>query len=680
MNARGFMLLSAVSALALAGVGAGSYFWSVGHVRRWSGRQDLGFVSCTHCHLNDVSQMAWSQPRPKHPAPAGLAVSPDGTRLYIAMDTLDEVLEVDTATQAVSRRTAVAGGPFGLALDAAGARLFVACRHHDQVAQLDTHELKETARVEVGLAPVALAFAPTKEGERLIVANSGSSDASVLSVSPLQELARPATGREPFGVTASPDGKLAFVVCRLAEPEKPVPGKGTAPGVMFIVPQGPSLAHIFDPPASELTILNPANGRVFRRSRLDSAHLSEDAAAVPGRGWVLAPLVKVRNLVPITQVASGWVMSSGLAVSDLKGNVTQVPLDEANDYFADPAGLAVDAAGRRAYVASAGGDVVSVVDLDRLAGWLAQADEPTRREAIRDLSLAAEYVIARIPTGRNPRHLALSPDGRQLFVSVRLEDQVLVVDTTELKVTGRVVLGDGGNSDPVRRGERVFTKAAHTFQRQFSCRSCHPDGHVDGLAYDFDGDGIGDNLLDNRTLNGIDATGPFKWNGKNASLQVQCGPRFARVLMRTDPIPPDDLEDLVTFLKSQPPVRTVHHSRQGKPLTTAEERGRQLFFATRQTDGTPIPRERQCQTCHRPPLFTNRLPSGVGTKGPRDVTEMFDTPHLLGIAASAPYLHDGRARTLEELWTTYQTNDLHGVSSYWNKHQLNDLIEYLRTL
>ena len=60
--------------------------------------------------------------------------------------------------------------------------------------------------------------------------------------------------------------------------------------------------------------------------------------------------------------------------------------------------------------------------------------------------------------------------------------------------------------------------------------------------------------------------------------------------------------------------------------------------------------------------------------------EMFDTPHLLGIAASAPYLHDGRARTLEELWTTYQTNDLHGVSSYWNKHQLNDLIEYLRTL
>jgi cytochrome c peroxidase len=296
------------------------------------------------------------------------------------------------------------------------------------------------------------------------------------------------------------------------------------------------------------------------------------------------------------------------------------------------------------------------------------------------LSLAEEYVVARLPTGRNPRHLALSPDGRRLYVSVRLEDQVWAVDTERFEVSARLVLSDGGARDPIRRGERVFTKAAHTFQSQFSCRSCHPDGHVDGLAYDFDGDGIGDNLLDNRTLQGIDRTAPFKWNGKNPSLQVQCGPRFARVLMRTDPIPPGDLEDLVTFLKSQPPARTRHFTELGKPLSPAAERGRQLFFATHQPDGTPIPIERQCQTCHRPPLFTNRLKSAVGTRGPRDVTDEFDTPHLLGIAASPPYLHDGRARTLEELWTTYQTNDLHGVSSYWSKHQLNDLIEYLKTL
>jgi hypothetical protein len=32
------------------------------------------------------------------------------------------------------------------------------------------------------------------------------------------------------------------------------------------------------------------------------------------------------------------------------------------------------------------------------------------------------------------------------------------------------------------------------------------------------------------------------------------------------------------------------------------------------------------------------------------------------------------------MWTLYQTNDLHGVSSYMSKQQLNDLVEFLKTL
>ena len=318
------------------------------------------------------------------------------------------------------------------------------------------------------------------------------------------------------------------------------------------------------------------------------------------------------------------------------------------------------------------------MDLERLAAWLDKAEPDVRRGAAEDLSLAPEYVVTRLSTGRNPRQLGLTPDGRTLLVSERLQDSVLEIDTQTLRPLGRIILGDGGMSDPIRRGERVFTRAAHTFQSEFSCRSCHPDGHVDGLSYDFDGDGIGDNLLDNRSLQGVAGTAPFKWNGKNPSLQVQCGPRFARVLMRTDPIPPAELNDLSVFLESQPPPRWQR--KRNRPLTPAEERGKEIFFATKTSQGKIIPRERRCATCHRPPLFTNRLMSSVGTKGPRDTTELFDTPHLLGIAQTAPYLHDGRAKTLEELWTVYQTNDLHGISSYMNKHQLNDLVADLKTL
>ena len=195
---------------------------------------------------------------------------------------------------------------------------------------------------------------------------------------------------------------------------------------------------------------------------------------------------------------------------------------------------------------------------------------------------------------------------------------------------------------------------------------------MDGLSYDFDTSGIGDNLLDNRSLLGVAGTEPFKWNGKNPSLEVQCGPRFARVLMRTDPIPAKELLDLTTFIKSLPPA-TDNRSKTGR-LTPSQERGRAIFFATKTPDGREIPHERRCSTCHRPPLYTVRLSFEVGTGG------AFDTPHLLGVATTAPYLHDGRALSLEELWTTYNTNDLHGVSSYMNKIQLNDLVNFLKTL
>jgi len=425
-------------------------------------------------------------------------------------------------------------------------------------------------------------------------------------------------------------------------------------------------------------VLDLARLRVLARPELESAHLSESVAPVPGRDWVLAPLVRVRNLVPITQVARGWVMSGGIALWRAgEGSVVQLPTDEANRYFADPSALVVDAAGRRAYLLSAGTDAVTVIDLDRVQAWLESADPATRRRAIHNLELSPEYVLARIPTGRNPRHAVLSPDGTTLYVAEYLDDSILRVDTAGLRPEGRIRLGDGGRDDPIRRGEALFTWAGQTFQGQFSCRSCHPDGHVDGLNYDFDGDGIGDNLLDNRSLQGLAGTWPYKWNGKNPSLAVQCGPRFAKVLMRTDPFAGPQLEDLTAYIESLPPARTRHAD--DTEWTEAQERGRLLFFATHTSAGKPIPVDRRCSTCHRPPLYTNRMPTHVGTQS-RNSFPFVDTPHLLGIGASAPYLHDGRARSLEELWTLYQTNDLHGVSSYMSKQQLNDLVEFLRTL
>ncbi len=626
------------------------------HMQRMSGLADVSNVSCHHCHGITLDQMPWNKPRPRHPTPEGMAISRDGRILYVALADLDQVIQIDTERRVVTRRASVSGKPIGLSLDPTGRRLYLACRDSDTVTALDTATLSVTGTANVGIAPVAVVFCGIPGGGRLVVANSGSDDVSILDAASMEEVSRLRTGREPYGLTSEPGGHRVFVASRLAEMPRPD-----------------------EAPSSELTVIDAARTRVVQRFALESAHLSESVAVVTNRGWVIAPVVRVRNLVPITQVARGWVMSGGLAVTGMGDEAAiQIPLDEANAYYADPAGVAVHPNGTRAYVASGGGDVVTVIDLDRLAQWLAGTDATQRRRAIQNLELSSEYVVTRVHTGRNPSQLVLSPDGDMLYVGERLQDSILIVDTRENKPLGRIELGDGGNDDPIRRGERMFTTAAKTFQGEFSCRSCHPGGHVDGLTYDFDGDGIGDNMLDNRSLQGLAGTWPFKWNGKNPSLKVQCGPRFARVLMRTDPFSDDELRDLVAFLESMPPART--RSAHQLELTPSEQRGREIFFATRTPEGKAIPVDRQCQHCHAPPLYTSRMKTNVGTQSATDATGDFDTPHLLGIGASAPYLHDGRAKTLEELWTVYQTNDLHGVSSYMNKHQLNDLIEFLKIL
>jgi DNA-binding beta-propeller fold protein YncE len=638
--------------------GLGARKWDADHIRAMSGLEDVSNVSCRHCHGITLDQLPWNQPRPRHPSPEGMVMAPDGRRLYVALPDVDQVVEVDTHSLDIVRVVNVPGEPTGLALDAEGVTLYVTARMLDELVAFRIEDLSRQWSVPVGLEPVGLAVCRTPAGDRVVVANVRSDDASVVDVNRREELVRLMTGREPYAVTSTPDGSRALVACRLSNLH----------------------AGAFDEVGeSELTIIDPARTRVVLRQSLDSSHLSESVGVVAQRSWVITPLVRVRNLVPITQVARGWVMSAGLAISSIDSpDVVQLPLDEANAFFADPAGLAVHPNGNRAYLAFGGSDVVTVVDLERMADWLAKASDIEKARAIHNLELSYDWIVTRIPTRQNPRQVVLSPDGSRLYVGERLADTILVVDTETHETVGRIVLGNGGSDDPIRRGERVFNTAAKTFQGQFSCRSCHPDGHVDGLTYDFDGDGMGDNLLDNRSLRGLAGTWPFKWVGSNPSLKVQCGPRFARVLMRTDPFTDEELRDLVAFIESMPPARTQRV--QDLEPTPAQERGREIFFATHQPDGTPIPREIQCHFCHAPPLFTNRMKTSVGTLGPYSTTDEFDTPHLLGIAASAPYLHDGRARTLEELWTVYQTNDLHGASEYMDKHQLNDLIEFLKTL
>jgi cytochrome c peroxidase len=61
-------------------------------------------------------------------------------------------------------------------------------------------------------------------------------------------------------------------------------------------------------------------------------------------------------------------------------------------------------------------------------------------------------------------------------------------------------------------------------------------------------------------------------------------------------------------------------------------------------------------------------------------SKKLDTPHLRNVADGAPYLHNGAAATLEEIWTRFNMVDGHGVTRDLTREQFNDLIDYLKSL
>jgi hypothetical protein len=431
---------------------------------------------------------------------------------------------------------------------------------------------------------------------------------------------------------------------------------------------------------SEVTVIDVDRQMVADRWPVPEANLLLGVAWHPSGEFALATLNRTKNLVPMTRILQGWTITNGLAVLGRDGRVDQVLLDEPHRYFADVTDVAFTPDGKKAFVTSAGTDQVALVDVERLLALLARTSDADRRERLPNwLGASDEFVAARIPVGRNPRGIAVAPDGATAWVAHTLDDTLGVIDVARGEIVARVDLGGPKAVTRLRLGERLFHSAGITFQRQFACATCHPDGHVDGLTYDIEADGIGVSPVDNRTLRGIYDTDPFKWEGTNPSLARQCGARLAVFFTRTAPFGPEELPALndYTVTIPRPPNR---HRPPGAELTAAQRRGKLLFDRARTNDGREIPPEGRCIHCHFPPYFTDRSRRDVGTQHPLDRQGSFDVPHLNNVYDSAPYLHDGSANTLEEIWTVHNPRDTHGYTNDMTKDQLNDLIEYLKTL
>jgi YVTN family beta-propeller protein len=588
---------------------------------------------------------------PGYPSPDDMAISPEGKRLYVVCSQTGELVVIDRLTKSIAGRVPVGRVPRGVAVSADGARVYVANSWSDSVSEIDAASLKVVRTLLAGFEPIGVA---SDGRDSLYVANRLSSDVSVIDLKSGAETRRLSAGRGASWISSSPDGSRVYV-----SHIYPNPGKFRTE------------------PESEITEIDTASQTVASRRHLHNVGgVFHVALSRDGRVGIAAQM-RPKNLIPLAHVEHGWAFGNSVAVfGEAVGDVVQLPLDEIERYFSLPFGVAVAPDQSKAYVSASGSDEVAVIDLRRL---LAAAHSKEANALANDLSASAQYVIARVPVGRNPRSIVLSPDGSALYVANRLDDSISIVDTATAKVTGTIALGGPAQLTAERRGERLFYSSQYSFGHQFGCANCHLDSTFDMLSWDLEPDGFGVDIVDNRALEQIGETAPYKWNGSNPDLQTECGPRTERFFFRSQGLRGEDLEDLVHYIKSIP-LRPNRYRLANGELSAAQERGKAIFERTARKDGMPIPDELQCAVCHLGPYHTNQLMADVGTGKPTDRSPLVDVPQLTNVAYSAPYLHDGSAQTLEEIWTVFNPNDKHGVTNDLTKDELNDLIEYLKML
>ena len=589
-------------------------------------------------------------------SPVELLFSPDGARLYVLCQGSDEVRILDASTFAPIKNVPVGHIPRGFSFSPDGARLFVANTWDDTVSVIDTRALSVTATWPVGSEPSNVV--EDRAGKYLYVANRISNDVAVLDAQTGVEQKRLAAGRGASYITPSPDGSRLYVTHVYPNPpHQPTPGGNRVP------------------PQSEITIIDTARATVADRIKLDRiAHSFHTAFSPDGRLGVTANL-HPKNLVPLAHMEHGGAFADTITLfgADV-GKPVELPLDELERYAARPFGVAISPDKAHIYVTCEGSESVTVIDVQRALRFIHTQPGPL----VQDLSASANYVSTRIAVGRDPRGLAFTPDSRKLLVANRLDDAISVIDARTSRLATTIPLAGPKQISVVRHGEQTFYTSRYSFQGQIGCANCHIDSTFDGLTWDLEPDGFGRDIVDNRLLEDIKDTEPYKWNGGNPNLPTECGPRTEKYFWRSENYDSLTLTDLVVYVRSIP-LRPNRWRLPGGELTAAQERGKLLFARVTDKFGKPIPETNRCSFCHSGPKGTSQKSFDVGTKKTTDNSGMIDTPQLINVGLTAPYLHDGSARTLEEIWTVFNPEDKHGRTNDLTKDELNDLIEYLRT-
>lgn len=599
----------------------------------------------------------------------------------------------------------------------ASARLWVVNQDNDSVSVFDTATRSRVAEIAVGAAPRTLARA--NDG-RVWVVNKQAASISVISpvsLSVVQTLNLPRAS-QPFGIVVAPQDGSVYValealgrVLRLdgnSGAERATQAVGDNPRHLALSAAGDRLlvSRYITPPLpgegtpsvntgggfAELLELSPGTLAPLRTLRL--AHGNRADSEAQGRG--------IPNYLGAAAISpdgrSAWVPSK-------QDNIARgprrdgKPLDFQNTVRAissriDFASGNEDLAGR---VDHDNSSVASAALFHPSGAYLFVALETSRQVAV--LDAAGKRELFRYEAGLAPQGLAVSADGLTLYVNNLMSRNVSVIDLAPLLRSGTMSggavaswpsVGSERLSTNVLKGKQLFYDARDprlARDSYMSCASCHNDGSHDGRVWDLSAQGEG--LRNTVALRGRAGMGHglLHWSGnfdevQDFEAQIR-GLAGGTGLMndaqfnsgtRGQPLGDAkagvsaDLDALAAYVGSLGSFAASPWRQADATLSAGALAGRQVY------------EQKNCASCHGGTTFAGSAGlQDIGTLKPSSGSRLggalagIDTPTLRDVWATAPYLHDGSAATLDQAVLAHRGVSLEPVA-------LASLVDYLRQI
>jgi YVTN family beta-propeller protein len=577
-----------------------------------------------------------------------LDVSPDGERLLVANPDNGTVAVVDAVNRKALREVTVGDKVEGVSWVGGGPLAAAAVYRENVVVLFDAAEGKVLHRLPVAAEPYGVVG--LRDGSRLYVTHEYPGLVSEIDPQGPKVLRELKAGAMVRGLALSPDEKRLYVAEFYTAVLRALDLKT---GEAVDEWKGRSSDNL-----CRNVVVHP------KRPKAYLPHIRSRIEVIDGSGSIF-PQLSVCDLVP--------------ADGDAKRR-TSIALDTYNGVavVTNPWEAALSPDGKRIYTIYAGTNDMNISDV------------------VDDDYKEITRVGQAVRLGQNPRAVRVGPDGKTVYVYNALDFEVTVHDAADMKLRGRIKVCDPPKTTEWVRGKVLFNTALPplTSRRWISCASCHPDGHADGRVWHNP-----EGLRKTTALFGLAHTHPLHWSADRDEVQdfeytirgrlMQGAGLLHESIKPKDGFKPVELEEttagrspdldaLAVYCNSFDFTLSPHAPAPGK-LSAAADRGKTLFFSDKVG----------CATCHGGPYYTDsslKKPFNlhdVGTGGDDPTEKMgpkYDTPTLLGVYRTAPYLHHGKAKTLRDVLTACNKDDKHGKTSQLKDEEIDDLVEFLRSL